>query len=106
MGQDPRAGPGDVPRLHLRRRAAVPVPNLNSIAVVSLVGATAAVAYCTVFWVVSVAKGRVAGVAYDPVKVANGVDGALGILNGLGIIAFAFRGHNLALEIQVNKKLG
>jgi hypothetical protein len=53
-----------------------------------------------------VAKGRVAGVAYDPVKVANGVDGALGILNGLGIIAFAFRGHNLALEIQVNKKLG
>jgi amino acid permease len=80
------------------------LPNLNSIAGVSLVGATAAVAYCTVIWVVSVAKGRVAGVSYDPVKPANGVDGALGILNGLGIIAFAFRGHNLVLEIQVKVK--
>jgi amino acid permease len=80
------------------------LPNLNSIAGVSLVGATAAVAYCTVFWVVSVAKGRVSGVTYDQVKVANGVDDALGILNGLGIIVFAFRGHNLVLEIQVNKK--
>ncbi|XP_062185373.1 lysine histidine transporter-like 8 [Phragmites australis] len=76
------------------------LPNLNSIAGVSLVGATAAVAYCTMIWVVSVAKGRVAGVSYDPVKTTNDVDGALGILNGLGIIALAFRGHNLVLEIQ------
>ncbi|KAK3143986.1 hypothetical protein QOZ80_4AG0307440 [Eleusine coracana subsp. coracana] len=76
------------------------LPNLNSIAGVSLVGATAAVAYCTMIWVVSVAKGRVAGVSYDPVKTTSGVDTALGILNGLGIIAFAFRGHNLVLEIQ------
>ncbi|XP_066345668.1 lysine histidine transporter-like 8 [Miscanthus floridulus] len=76
------------------------LPNLNSIAGVSLVGATAAVAYCTMIWVVSVAKGRVAGVSYDPVKATNDVDAALGILNGLGIIAFAFRGHNVVLEIQ------
>ncbi|KAJ1272290.1 hypothetical protein BS78_06G190900 [Paspalum vaginatum] len=76
------------------------LPNLNSIAGVSLVGATAAVAYCTMIWVVSVAKGRVPGVSYDPVKATNDVDGALEILNGLGIIAFAFRGHNVVLEIQ------
>lgn len=76
------------------------LPNLNSIAGVSLVAAAAAVGYCTMIWVVSVAKGRVAGVSYDPVKATNDVDGAIGILNGLGIIAFAFRGHNLVLEIQ------
>ncbi|XP_066344382.1 lysine histidine transporter-like 8, partial [Miscanthus floridulus] len=76
------------------------LPNLNSIAGVSLVGATAAVAYCTMILVVSVAKGRVAGVSYDPVKATNDVDAALGILNDLGIIAFAFRGHNVVLEIQ------
>ncbi|CAN6235926.1 unnamed protein product [Urochloa humidicola] len=76
------------------------LPNLNSIAGVSLVGATAAVAYCTMIWAVSVAKGRVAGVSYDPVKAPNDVDAALGIVNGLGIIAFAFRGHNVVLEIQ------
>ncbi|KAL5214453.1 hypothetical protein ABZP36_003605 [Zizania latifolia] len=76
------------------------LPNLNSIAGVSLVGAAAAVAYCTMIWVVSVAKGRVPGVSYNPVKVTSEVDGAIGILNGLGIIAFAFRGHNLVLEIQ------
>lgn len=77
------------------------LPNLNSIAGVSLVGATAAVGYCTMIWVISVAKGRVAGVSYDPVKASSAVDRTIAILNGLGIIAFAFRGHNLVLEIQV-----
>lgn len=76
------------------------LPNLNSIAGVSLVGATAAVGYCTMIWVISVAKGRVAGVSYDPVKASSAVDRTIAILNGLGIIAFAFRGHNLVLEIQ------
>ncbi|EMS58963.1 hypothetical protein TRIUR3_14050 [Triticum urartu] len=76
------------------------LPNLNSIAGVSLVGATAAVGYCTMIWVISVAKGRVAGVSYDPVKASSDVDRTIAVLNGLGIIAFAFRGHNLVLEIQ------
>ncbi|AQK45701.1 lysine histidine transporter-like 8 [Zea mays] len=78
------------------------LPNLNSIAGVSLVAAAAAVAYCTMIWAVSVARGRVAGVSYDPVHKApdDDVDAALGVLNGLGIIAFAFRGHNVVLEIQ------
>ena len=80
------------------------LPNLNSIAGVSLVGATAAVAYCTMIWVVSVAKGRVPGVSYDPVKAPSDVDAALGVVNGLGIIAFAFRGHNVVLEIQVSQE--
>uniref|UniRef100_A0ACD5V3Z1 Uncharacterized protein n=1 Tax=Avena sativa TaxID=4498 RepID=A0ACD5V3Z1_AVESA len=76
------------------------LPNLNSIAGVSLVAGTAAVGYCTMIWVVSVAKGRVAGASHDPVKPPSDVDRMLAVLNGLGIIAFAFRGHNLVLEIQ------
>lgn len=76
------------------------LPNLNSIAGISLVGSITAVSYCTLIWVISVAKGSLAGVSYDPVK-GSEVDRVLGILNALGIIAFAFRGHNLVLEIQV-----
>ncbi|CAI0469023.1 unnamed protein product [Linum tenue] len=42
------------------------LPNLNSIAGVSLVGAVTAVGYCTNIWAVSVAEGRMPGVSYDP----------------------------------------
>lgn len=79
------------------------LPNLNSIAGVSLIGATTAVGYCTIIWTVSVAKGRVSDhVSYNPVMGEDSVvDGAFRILNAIGIIAFAFRGHNLSLEIQV-----
>ncbi|XP_008777808.1 lysine histidine transporter-like 8 [Phoenix dactylifera] len=75
------------------------LPNLNSIAGVSLIGAATAVSYCTLIWVVSVSKGRQPGVSYDPVN-KSGIDRVLDILNALGIIAFAFRGHNVVLEIQ------
>lgn len=77
------------------------LPNLNSIAGVSLVGAISAVAYCTVTWAVSVVKHRPADVSYDPVEVDSPVGRVCNILNALGIIAFTFRGHNLVLEIQV-----
>ncbi|KAF5960876.1 hypothetical protein HYC85_002085 [Camellia sinensis] len=76
------------------------LPNLNSIAGVSLVGAITAVGYCTSMWVVSLVKGRLPGVSYHPVSASNDVAKFFLVLNGLGIIAFAFRGHNLILEIQ------
>lgn len=77
------------------------LPNLNSIAGVSLVGAITAVGYCTIIWVVSVAKGRLPGVSYNPVQTdKEGIVRAVDVLNALGIVAFAFRGHNLTLEIQ------
>lgn len=82
------------------------LPNLNSIAGVSLVGAITAVGYCTIIWAVSVAKGRLPGVSYDPVRTNNeGIVRAADVLNALGIIAFAFRGHNLTLEIQVKSQI-
>ena len=77
------------------------LPNLNSIAGISLIGAVTAVAYCTMIWVVSVSKGRQPGVSYHPAKARSDLDSVLSILNALGIIAFTFRGHNLVLEIQV-----
>ncbi|KAJ0967926.1 hypothetical protein J5N97_024843 [Dioscorea zingiberensis] len=76
------------------------LPNLNSIAGVSLVGAVTAVTYCTLIWVISVCKGRITGVSYDTVKTKSEFDKVLNVLNGIGIISFAFRGHNLVLEIQ------
>ncbi|KAK9070848.1 hypothetical protein SSX86_009416 [Deinandra increscens subsp. villosa] len=76
------------------------LPNLNSIAGVSLIGAATALGYCSTIWVVSVAKGRLPNVSYNPVRVGSGVTRFFDVLNALGIISFAFRGHNLVLEIQ------
>ncbi|KAL0351676.1 UNVERIFIED_CONTAM: Lysine histidine transporter-like 8 [Sesamum calycinum] len=76
------------------------LPNLNSIAGVSLIGATTAVTYCTLTWVLSVLKIRPTGVSYEPVRTKSDVANVCSVLNALGIIAFAFRGHNLVLEIQ------
>ncbi|XP_076883488.1 lysine histidine transporter-like 8 [Bidens hawaiensis] len=76
------------------------LPNLNSIAGISLVGAFSALGYCTTIWAISVAKDRLPNVSYNPVRVGTRVTRFFDVLNALGIIAFAFRGHNLVLEIQ------
>ncbi|KAL2329180.1 hypothetical protein Fmac_022607 [Flemingia macrophylla] len=79
------------------------LPNLNSMATVSLVGAVTSITYCTLFWVLSVKKARPNNVSYasslsthhsTPLPNINDV------LNAIGIIVLAFRGHNLLLEIQ------
>lgn len=77
------------------------LPNLNSIAGVSLIGAITAVAYCALIWIVSVLEGRLDHVSYEPPKGQSQVTRIFSVCNALGIIAFAFRGHNLVLEIQV-----
>lgn len=77
------------------------LPNMNSIAGVSLIGAITAVAYITIIWAVSVAKHTLPGVSYEPVRSSSVIKNIFSVLNALGIIAFAFRGHNLILEIQV-----
>ncbi|KAI4336717.1 hypothetical protein L6164_015209 [Bauhinia variegata] len=75
------------------------LPNLNSIAGVSLIGAITAVGYCTIIWVVSIVEGRLAHVPYEH-EPPPAVTRIFTVWNALGIIAFAFRGHNLVLEIQ------
>nr|XP_023922729.1 lysine histidine transporter-like 8 [Quercus suber]POE97641.1 lysine histidine transporter-like 8 [Quercus suber] len=78
------------------------LPNLNSIAGVSLIGAITAISCCTIIWVVSISKTRPMAVSYDPQPQDTkfNVGRFFNIFNALGIIAFAFRGHNLVLEIQ------
>lgn len=78
-------------------------PNLNSIARVSLTGAITSIGYCTMIWVLSISKGRPNNVSYG-ITVADrtGMTGFGNVLNAIGIIMLAFRGHNLILEIQVN----
>ncbi|KAM7259177.1 hypothetical protein ACFE04_014918 [Oxalis oulophora] len=76
------------------------LPNLNSIAGVSLIGAITAVSYCTVIWVVSIIQGRPQNVSYEPLQPKSTATTLCSVLNALGIIAFSFRGHNLVLEIQ------
>jgi len=79
------------------------LPNLNSMAAVSLVGAVASLSYCTLFWSLSVKKGRPMGVSYNTTLVSQEatVVKISDILNAIGIIVLAFRGHNVVLEIQV-----
>ncbi|XP_062177347.1 lysine histidine transporter-like 8 isoform X2 [Alnus glutinosa] len=77
------------------------MPNLNSIAGTSLIGAITGVGFCTLIWVLSINKGRPSGVSYSPSDVVKSDMGKISrILNALGIIALVFRGHNVVLEIQ------
>ncbi|KAE8698757.1 Lysine histidine transporter-like 7 [Hibiscus syriacus] len=77
------------------------LPNLNSIARVSLTGAITSIGYITTIWALSISKGRANGVSYSlPEAEKTGMNGFSNILNAIGIIMLAFRGHNLILEIQ------
>ncbi|PNY14093.1 lysine/histidine transporter 8-like protein [Trifolium pratense] len=78
------------------------LPNLNSVAVISLVGVVASITYCTLFWSLSVKKGRPEDVSYSNRLVSQeSIVGKISdIVNAIGIIVLAFRGHNVVLEIQ------
>ncbi|KAL6509810.1 Lysine histidine transporter-like 8 [Orobanche gracilis] len=77
------------------------LPNLNSIAGLSLVGAVTAITYSTMVWVLSVSQQRPPTLSYQPITMPTETASVFSVLNALGIVAFAFRGHNLVLEIQV-----
>ncbi|KAJ0041385.1 hypothetical protein Pint_28619 [Pistacia integerrima] len=65
-----------------------------------IVIAITAVGYCSFIWVVSVATGPIPLVSYEPVRAGSQIEQMVSVVNALGNIAFAFRGHNLILEIQ------
>lgn len=77
-------------------------PNLNSIAWVSLIGTITAIIYYTMIWAISIGMGRPNGVSYDPPTMDSNMDRFGGILNAIGIVFLAFRGHNVILEIQAS----
>lgn len=76
------------------------LPNLNSIVGLSLIGAVTAITYCTMLWTLSVSRARPPGVSYDFHQGKSAFAQTFTALNALGIVAFSFRGHNLAMEIQ------
>ncbi|KAL2504163.1 Lysine histidine transporter-like 8 [Abeliophyllum distichum] len=76
------------------------LPNLNSIAGLSLLGAVTAITYSTMVSVLSVSQQRPPSISYEPLALPSLTASLFSVLNALGIIAFAFRGHNLVLEIQ------
>ncbi|CAN1127566.1 Lysine histidine transporter-like 8 [Linum perenne] len=79
------------------------LPNLNSVARVSLIGAVTAISYCALILAASLLQGRISHPDHQHVSndAAHGVIARVcGVINGVGIVAFAFRGHNLVLEIQ------
>ena len=78
------------------------LPNLNSIAWVSLIGAITVVIYSTLIWALSITKDRPIGISYSQSdKLKSNMEKFSDVLNALGIIGLAFKGHNVILEIQV-----
>ena len=77
------------------------LPNLNSIAWISLIGAVNFVTYTTLIWGLSVSRPRPMVIYSDPIKLKSDVATTFVILNAFGSINFSFRQHNLVLQIQV-----
>ena len=78
------------------------LPNLNSVSRVSLLGAVTAIVYCILIWALPISNDRPNEISYHPLQAdQSGMEKFGGVLNAIGIIVLAFRGHNVILEIQV-----
>ncbi|XP_051115902.1 lysine histidine transporter 2-like [Andrographis paniculata] len=75
------------------------LPNLDSVAGVSLAAAIMSLSYSTIAWGATVHKGVAPEVSYAP-RSSTGAGRLFGFLSALGDVAFAFAGHNVVLEIQ------
>ncbi|KAH9608580.1 hypothetical protein KSS87_005398, partial [Heliosperma pusillum] len=79
------------------------LPNLNSVAWVSLVSTITALVYCSLVWILSVTEGGgPSKTEFTPVFKGpeTGLSRLMTVISAIGIISFSFRGHNLVLEIQ------
>ncbi|KAH6834583.1 hypothetical protein C2S53_006106 [Perilla frutescens var. hirtella] len=74
-------------------------PNLDSLAFVTLIGSITALAYCNLLWILPLTKGRIDD-AFVEAKKPELPNHIYDIFLGFEILALAFRGHNLVLEIQ------
>ncbi|KAI8533461.1 hypothetical protein RHMOL_Rhmol10G0012200 [Rhododendron molle] len=75
------------------------LPNFNSISGLSLAATVMSLSYSTIAWTASVHKGVQKGAKYgNPNTTTPGK--VFGFFNALGDVAFAYAGHNVALEIQ------
>ncbi|KAJ8758927.1 hypothetical protein K2173_002706 [Erythroxylum novogranatense] len=75
------------------------LPNFNSISVVSLAAAVMSLSYSTVAWAATLHKGPLPDANYS-YKSSTSTGAFFHFLSALGEVAFAYAGHNVALEIQ------
>ncbi|WOH13379.1 hypothetical protein DCAR_0832889 [Daucus carota subsp. sativus] len=75
------------------------LPNINSVAAVSVAAAIMSLSYSTIAWVGSLNQGRAENVSYA-YNYTSGADSVFRMFNALGQIAFAYAGHAVTLEIQ------
>lgn len=75
------------------------LPNINSIAGVSLAAAVMSLSYSTIAWAGCLSHGQIENVSYA-YKETSSADSVFRVFNALGQISFAFAGHAVVLEIQ------
>ncbi|KAG6421583.1 hypothetical protein SASPL_118140 [Salvia splendens] len=81
--------------------AALFFPNLNSLASVAFIGSVTVLAYSSLLWILPMTTGGSGdGTAREAVLVTGSPTRIRDALRGFEILALAFRGHNLVLEIQ------
>lgn len=78
-------------------------PNLDSAAKIAAIGTLAAVMYSTLLVVLSLVHNQANGISYSVKQAPKEQKEIYGAMNAFGLIAFAFRGHNVILDIQVSK---
>ncbi|KAK9809303.1 hypothetical protein WJX73_002847 [Symbiochloris irregularis] len=78
-------------------------PNFNSLRPVSLLAAVMSMGYSTIAIGGSIKAGKQPGTEYNLNGYSTGA-GILNVFNSLGIVAFAYGGHNVVLEIQSSMK--
>lgn len=84
--------------------AVAQLPNMNSVARISVIGVITGLVYITLLLALSISKciPSDSNISYHPLQIEQtGMGRFSGILNAIGIIFLSFRGHNLILEIQV-----
>ncbi|KAK4423922.1 Lysine histidine transporter 1 [Sesamum alatum] len=75
------------------------LPNFHSITIISLAAAVMSLAYSTIAWTASLARGASPNVSYE-LRGRTTLDNVMNFFTALGDIAFAYAGHNVVLEIQ------
>ncbi|XP_074347355.1 lysine histidine transporter-like 8 isoform X1 [Apium graveolens] len=75
-------------------------PNLHSTANIAALGTLAAVMYSTLLAVLSLVQNRPNGISYSVKQAPKEHKDIYGAISALGLIAYAFRGHNVILDIQ------
>ncbi|XP_024517613.1 lysine histidine transporter 1 [Selaginella moellendorffii] len=76
------------------------LPNFNSISGISLSAAVMSLSYSTIAWTTAIPNAGGPDVSYSYPHSPSAANTVFKVFNALGMIAFAYAGHNVVLEIQ------